>query len=119
MQLLWPRVLHALQLQAVTQWESCVDLREYPSPTHKEQQKNLGSPCAGGLVAPNMPPSSAVTVAALCEGRLDSGLKLLSQAVASGWRQDGHMATDPDLKAMRELRFTRFERVRQLCQAMD
>ena len=74
---------------------------------------------AGGLVAPNMPPSAGVTVAMLCEGRLEAGLKLLAQAVATGWRQEGHMASDPDLKALRELRPTRFDRLLQLLRAMD
>ena len=48
----------------------------------------------GGLVAPRMPPTEGMTVAALCESRLDAALTTLAAAIGAGWRQHGHMLSD-------------------------
>lgn len=62
---------------------------------------------AGGLVAPELPPlrgSAGNTVASLCEARLDAAMSWLSTAIGAGNCQYGHMASDPDLQVLRELR---------------
>ena len=55
-----------------------------------------GPMSAGGVVGPKLPPKgSCHTVAALCEARLDAAVNLLGAAIGAGWRQHGHMATEP------------------------
>eukprot|EP00435_Cladocopium_sp_Y103_P069573 s79_g33.t1 len=75
---------------------------------------------AGGVVGPKMPPSSAAwSTAALCETRLDVAINLLAAAIGAGWRQHSHMATDPDLSALAELRKPRFEALVQLSKSIS
>lgn len=73
---------------------------------------------AGGVVAPHLPPKPAfgASVAMLCDARLDAALGLLSSAIGAGWRQHAHMATDPDLQSVRELRKPRFDVLVKLAQ---
>ncbi|CAJ1430073.1 unnamed protein product [Effrenium voratum] len=73
---------------------------------------------AGGLVAPRMPPTEGMTVAALCESRLDAALTTLAAAIGAGWRQHGHMLSDPDLKALQELRRPQFDTLVQLAKSL-
>lgn len=76
---------------------------------------------AGGVVAPRMPPKlpGVTTVAALCESRLDMAVNLLAAAIGAGWRQHGHMANDPDLSTVAELRKARLEALVQLAKTMS
>lgn len=74
---------------------------------------------AGGVVGPKMQPSSAFTTAALCEARLDAAINLLAAAIGAGWRQHSHLATDPDLSALAELRKPRFEALVQLSKSIS
>jgi len=74
---------------------------------------------AGGVVAPHLPPkhTSGASVAMLCDARLDAAVGLLSSAIGAGWRQHAHMATDPDLQSLREIRKPRFDVLVKLAQS--
>lgn len=76
---------------------------------------------AGGIVAPELPPRHGVSgnsVASLCEARLDAAMIWLSTAIGAGNCQYAHMASDPDLQALREMRAKRFWAVLGFAQSM-
>lgn len=76
---------------------------------------------AGGVVAPQMPPQPNAllsSVKSLCEARLNAAMCWLGTAIGAGYRQHAHMATDPDLQVLRELRGPSFSVLENLAKTL-
>jgi len=61
-------------------------------------------------VSPGLPPmnSSSISGPALVESRVDLAVDVLDRAIKAGYRHVAHMCSDPDFRAVRELRPARF-----------
>jgi len=61
-------------------------------------------------VSPGLPPttSSSLSGPALVESRVDLAVDVLDRAIKAGYRHVAHMCSDPDFRAVRELRPARF-----------
>jgi len=61
-------------------------------------------------VSPGLPPSTSSSISgpALVESRVDLAVDVLDRAIKAGYRHVAHMCSDPDFRAVRELRPARF-----------
>jgi len=61
-------------------------------------------------VSPGLPPANSASLSgpALVESRVDLAVDVLDRAIKAGYRHVAHMCSDPDFRAVRELRPARF-----------